>query len=208
MWANYMVVAMDVGELSEVCRALGRVVEERSAKDGPACVDEDVLDRLVNAVTRTPYMTNDPDESSQNPVAHVPGNPNIGHGLLKRVTDLLDRTILPRVSSPRIFRAKARLLTWEGRWEDALNAYLNAYRGSVAGTMEKGETDVGRWKAGVGEVEEIVEVLQNFGPRVEGFTWRLQARSIVRTFMARTRDFEDEPEWSKLQALLEDVRKE
>ena len=30
MWANYMVVAMDVGELGEACRALGRVVEERS----------------------------------------------------------------------------------------------------------------------------------------------------------------------------------
>ena len=54
MWNNYMIVALDVGELSEACRALGRVVEERAAKDGAACVDEDVLDRLVDAATRGP----------------------------------------------------------------------------------------------------------------------------------------------------------
>lgn len=208
MWANYMVVAMDVGELLEACRALGRVVEERSAKEGAGCVDEDVLDRLVNAITRTPLMTNDPGQDSQNTPGHTSANPNVGHGLLKQVSDLLDRIILPRVSSSRIFRAKARLLTWEERWEDALNTYLDAYRSGVAGTMEKGETDIERWRQGVGEVEEIVDVLRNFGPRVDGFAWRLQARSIVRTFMARTRDFEDEPEWSRLQGLQEEVRKE
>ena len=59
MWNNYMVVAMDVGELSEACRALGRVVEERSAKDGASCVDVDVLDRLVNAVTRVSPNTDE-----------------------------------------------------------------------------------------------------------------------------------------------------
>ena len=61
----------------------------------------------------------------------------------------------------------------------------------------------------VGEVEEIVDVLRNFGPRHgEGFNWKLQARSIVRTFMGRTKDFEDEPEWARLVALQEEIRKE
>ena len=58
------------------------------------------------------------------------------------------------------------------------------------------------------EVEEIVDILRNFGPRVEGFKWRLQARSIIRTFMGRTKDFDDEPEWPKLAELLEEIRKE
>ncbi|CAL1699986.1 unnamed protein product [Somion occarium] len=206
MWSNYMIVAMDVGELAEACRALGRVVEERSIKDGAACVDDDVLDRLVDAVTRAPANPSDASESgnAQNAVT----NPNEGHGLLRRVSDLFDRIILPRVSSPRIFRARARLLTWQGRWEDAINAYLEAYRNGAAGSIEKGETDVEKWKEGVREVEEIVDVLRNFGPRVEGFKWRLQARSIIRTFMGRTKDFEDEPEWPRLVDLLEEIRKE
>lgn len=207
MWSNYMIVAMDVGELSEACRALGRIVEERSAKDGAQSVDEDVLDRLVDAVTRAPANPDDPGEGDGF-AGQAVTNSNEGHGLLRRVNDLFERTILPRVSSQRIFRARARLLTWQGLWEEALNAHLDAYRCSSAGTMEKGETDMEKWREAVREVEEIVDILRNFGPRADGFTWKLQARSILRTFMGRTKDFEDEPEWSRLNDLVEEIRKE
>ncbi|KAJ1309326.1 hypothetical protein OPQ81_004987 [Rhizoctonia solani] len=57
MWQNYIIVSVDVGELSEACRALGRLVELRAEKDGLASVDIEVLERLVDAVTRAP-----PDE--------------------------------------------------------------------------------------------------------------------------------------------------
>ncbi|TBU58682.1 TPR-like protein [Dichomitus squalens] len=206
MWNNYMIVALDVGELSEACRALSRVVEERAVKDGAACVDEDVLDRLVEAATRGPE---DAGASGGEGATAEAKKATQTTGLERRVEELFTRTILPRVSSPRIFRAWARLLTAQGRYADALNAHLDAYRAGPAGTIEKGETDVEKWRGAVGEVEEIVDVLRNFGPRYgEGFNWKLQARSIVRTFMGRTRDFEDEPEWARLVALQEEIRKE
>ncbi|KAH9170374.1 TPR-like protein [Lactarius sanguifluus] len=195
MWTNYAIVAMDVGELSEACRALGRVVEERAAKVGAESVDADVLDRLVAAATRAP-----PEENST-------PDPNEGRALLRRVEDLFVRVLLPRVSSPRIFRARARLLIAQGRVPEALDAYLEAYRTGVASQMEAGETDVERWREGVREVEEICGVLVNYGPKVEGSRWTLQGRSIVRTFMGRTKDFEDEPEWSRLVELLDDLKK-
>ncbi|KAJ8463423.1 hypothetical protein ONZ51_g10261 [Trametes cubensis] len=206
MWANYMIVAVDIGEFSEACRALARVVEERAAKDGAACVDEDVLDKLVDAVTRGSGEAS--TESNAAEASASTSGTATATGLERRVADLFERTILPRVSSPRIFRARARLLTAQGRYEDALNAHLDAYRAGPAGTIEKGETDGDKWRAAVGEVEEIVDVLRNFGPRVAGFNWKLQARSIVRTFMGRTRDFEDEPEWARLTALQEEIRRE
>ncbi|KIJ69825.1 hypothetical protein HYDPIDRAFT_22985 [Hydnomerulius pinastri MD-312] len=206
MWSNYMIVAMDVGELSEACRAQARVVEERAAKIGAECVDEEVLERLVDAVTRAPA---DPDQAAEGGKAtDAVINPNEGHGLLKRVVDLFDRTILPCVSSPRIFRAYARLLTWQSRWEDALKAHLDGYRCGTAGTFEKGETDVGKWREAVNEVEEVVDILRNFGPRVEGYNWRHQGRSIVRTFIGRSKDFEDEPEWSRLTDIQNELRSE
>jgi hypothetical protein len=211
MWNNYMIVAMDVGELSEACRALSRVVEETSTKMGAKSVDEDVLERLVDAVTKAP---SDPGSADGGTAENTIGNPNEGHGLSKRVIDLFERTILPRVSSStRIFRAYARLLTWQSRWEDVLKAYLDGYRCSIAGTMEKGGSDVEKWREAVGEVEDIVDMLRNFGPRAEGedpgsVKWRLQGRSIVRTFIGRTREFEDEPEWPRLMALIEELRKE
>lgn len=207
MWTNYMIIAVDVGELSEACRALARIVEERSAKTGAECVDEEVLERLVNAVTRVPAgfsQSAGDDDRRRDDV----NNPNEGHGLSRRVLDLFDRTILPRVSSPRIFRAYARLLTWQSRWEDALKAYLDWYRCSMAGTFEKGETDVEKWREAVNEVEDVMDVLRNFGPRVQGINWKHQGRSIVRTFMGRSKDFEDEAEWSRLIELQSELRTE
>jgi len=94
---------------------------------------------------------------------------------------------------------------------------MNAYRCSV-GTDEEVETDVVRWREAIGEVEDLVDVLQNLGPRVgkEGdlaagaekeINWQFQARSVVRTFMGRTKaSFGDEPEWERLAAVLEDLK--
>ncbi|KAH6912411.1 tetratricopeptide repeat domain 27 [Coprinopsis sp. MPI-PUGE-AT-0042] len=206
VWYNYMVVAVDVGELQEASRALGRVVEQLAEKEGARAVDDEVLERLVDAVTRAPASLTDAQKEggAQNDVA----NPNEGHGLFRTVNNLLENIILPRVSSPRVFRAYARLWTWQSKWDKALKAYLDGYRCSVAGTMEKGESDVNKWREAVTEVEEIVDILKNFGPRVEGYKWKLQARSVVRTFAARTRDFEDEPEYGRLTDLQEELKKE
>ncbi|TFK29042.1 TPR-like protein [Coprinopsis marcescibilis] len=208
MWYNFMIVAMDVGELHEAARALGRVVEETAAQDGAKSVDEDVLDRLVDAVTRAPYTVPDNSNADGEGGTQQSVSPNEGHGLYRTVRNLLEHTILPRISSPRVFRAYGRLWKWQGKWEQALKAYLDGYRCSTAGTMEKGESDIVRWREAVSEVEEIADILRNFGQKVPDYKWRLQARSIVRTFAARTKDFEDEPEWSKLKDLQDDLRQE
>lgn len=237
MWMNYMVVAVDIGEFAEACRAQARVVEERSGKIGAESVDEDVLDRLVDAVVRVRRDDGGEAESIVTEVSSAagPSSQNEGQGLLPHVLDLLERTILPRVSSQRIFRAYARLLTWQERWSDALKAYLDAYRCSAAGRVEKGsELSETKWRELVGEVEDIVDILRNFGPRTEAMTahtsvkgqtdatpsvdtesavsgvkWAAQARSIVRTFMARSRDdFSDDPSWERLVVLHEELRHE
>ncbi|KIK29035.1 hypothetical protein PISMIDRAFT_89469 [Pisolithus microcarpus 441] len=206
MWSNYMIVAVEVGELSEACRAQARIVEERADKVGVECVDDEVLERLVDAVTRR--RGDDPDQPTvEDKQGTVTGAvPNEGHGLVRRVVDLFERTILPRVSSSRIFRTYARLLTWQSRWEDALNAHLNAYRCGPAGTFEKGESEVEKWREAVNEVGEIEDILANFGPRVEGFDWKHKGRSILRTFIGRSKDFEDEPEWPRLTEMLDWLR--
>jgi hypothetical protein len=201
MWTNYMVVSMDVGELTEACRALARIVERRADKDGSASVDEDVLDKLVDAATRSFVQAEaDPSEVQQQR-SWTPKE------LLKRVTELLDNTILPRVATTRVFRARARLYTFHADYESTIRLYMDAYRLSVAGSAEKGDMEVDNWRAAVTEVEEIVDVLRNFGPKIEGYKWGLQARSIVRNFMGKTRqDFEDEPEWQRLVDLTEELK--
>jgi hypothetical protein len=204
MWSNYMLVSMDVGELQESCRALARVVELTADKAGMLAVDEDVLERLVDAVVKAVPRA----EEATADTAVQTQNPNEGHGLYKNVRLLLERTLLPRLSSPRIFRAYARLLSWQSQWEDAIKAYLDAYRCSTAGSFQRGEIEIEDWRTTVTEVEDIVDVLRNFGPLVEGYKWRLQGQSIVRSFVGRSREFEDEPEWQRLLALQSDLRKD
>ncbi|KAJ7486609.1 hypothetical protein FB451DRAFT_1553887 [Mycena latifolia] len=205
MWYNYMIISMEVGELAEACRALGRVIETRGAE----AVDEDVVERLVNAVTRGPTAEEAEAAEAASDSEAAATNINQGRGLLRPVKHLVEDIVLPRLSSsPRVFRAYARLLTWESRWDDALKASMDAYRCSAAGTMERGETDVGKWREAISDVEDIVDALRNFGPRAQDEKWRLQARSIVRTFMGKTKDsFEDEAEWSKLEEILEELKK-
>ena len=94
-------------------------------------VDTDVPDRLVDASTRVPHNETD---------SIVP-RPNEGQNLRRHVEDLFARIILPRLSSPRIFRARARPLVSQGRPPEALEAYLEGYRAGVAGQKEAGETD-------------------------------------------------------------------
>jgi hypothetical protein len=221
MWANFMIVSVDVGELAEACRAMGRVVEERADKDGAGCVDIAVLERLVDAVARSPTIQASQYESAP--------NANEGLGLYKRVDDLFSRIILPHIStSPRIFRAHARLLVWRGRWSEALQAHEAAYRCGVA-IDQSVETDLQKWREAVDEVTEFIDVLRNFGPRAseeeeekekEGpdadtdgkkkkkrsGSWQFRARTMVRTFMGRTKDsFENEPEWAKLTELVDNI---
>ncbi|KAF8602560.1 tetratricopeptide repeat domain 27 [Ceratobasidium sp. AG-I] len=223
MWQNYIIVAVEVGELSEACRALGRLVELRVEKDGASSVDIEVLERLVDAVTRAPPSEDEPGQEQQRV-----RNPDEGHGLFPRVHDLFTRVLLPRVSdSPRIYRAWARLLVWRAQargvthlrasWSDALDAHMDAYRAGVV-SDPRVEVDAGRWREAVVEIEELVDVMRNLGPRAqeeEGGehkrrgTWQFQARSLVRTFMGRTKSsFGDEPEWEGLKELLDELKNE
>jgi hypothetical protein len=189
MWANYMVISIDVGELSESARAMTRIVEERASKDGAAVVDLDVLNKLVDSVTRD-------DHSLLAKGKVVPTSSNEGFGLLPLVERLFDTTILPRVSdSPRIWKSHARLLRWKEDWEGAMEDYLRAYRCGVT-QDERVERDLDIWKEAVAEVEELVGVLEVLGGKVkrgkedEGVKkgdWRFQARGLVRTFIGRTK---------------------
>ncbi|KJA29551.1 hypothetical protein HYPSUDRAFT_174219 [Hypholoma sublateritium FD-334 SS-4] len=216
MWANFAVVALDVGELAEAARAVGRVVEQTEGKAG---VDVDVLDRLVDAVARgepapEPTDAAAPADPSDTTVAAATGlegqDPNAGPALEKALFALFDRVLLPRVASPRVFHAYARLLVHARRWADALKAHLDAYRAGPAAALQRGDhPDGAAWADAVREVTEVVDVLAVLGPRVDGSRWRAQGRSVVRVFMARMRDaMEGADGWTELERLAEEMKAE
>lgn len=216
MWQNYMVVAVDVGELSEAARALSRIVEERAGKEAANAVDPAVLSKLVDAVIREPWNAGKGDENREGPVTS-----NEGLALYPIVERLIKVVILPRVSdSPRVYAIQARLFRWQEDWSAALECYMKAYRCGVANDIEI-ERDVNRFKEAIEDLEELVSIMQNLGPKakeqeekaglVKGKAkwndWKFQARTLVRTFTGRVKaSFEDEPDFGKLQELLEEIR--
>lgn len=208
MWSNYAMVAVDLAENTEACRALTRVVEERADIDGEACLDIEVIDRLVASVTRAPSPGSAEEkaqeEQNERDGVEVAFTSNSGKGLETYVSRLLEQAILPRMSSSaRIYQAHAKLLLWRGRVADALDAHVKAYRASVVND-ELVERERVRWREAVDEVCEVVDMLVGLGPRAvddeqarlaertpaEGEEtklvwkdWKFQARSIVRSFM-------------------------
>lgn len=193
IWENFMVVAVDLGELSEACRALRTIIELRAKHDGDASVDLAVLERLVNAVTQdTAASLGDGAESH-------------ARGLAGRVTELFDQVILPRFSNnARIFKAHAKLAKWKGDITASLEDHLKAYRCSVAQDVTV-ETDRSAFTEGAEEVLELVELLRNNEEHMSDANFT--CKSLLRTFMGRTKStFEDEPAWGKLQDELKDLK--
>lgn len=214
IWVNYMVVAVDVGEMSEACRALGRIVEMRAAKEGEGSIDLEVLERLVDAVTRADEEEVVVGEGTlETKKSYL--DPNVGRGLAPRVERLITTTILPRIAnSARVYLAHARLLFYSKDWEGTLDAHLKAYRVGIAQDTTL-EHDLVKFKDAAERVEEVVGMLENLGPREKktgggelvAKDWKFQARSLVRTFLGRTKEaFEDEKAWERLKELVAELK--
>lgn len=231
VWANFMVVSVDIGQLQDAARALSRIVEIRTREQqrsreentrAAAIVDMAVLQRLVDAVIRAPPREEDAVEQPETPAApgtqhRVARNPNEGHGLYTSVRRLFDDTLLPHFSTDSgVLQSYARLLFWRSEYRAMLEARVKSFRfgaGSAANTAVT--TDKAAWLAGVHELQDLVDALENLGTRAAAPDdaseampdWRFQARTLVRGYMARTREsFEEEPEWELLTELLAGLR--
>lgn len=216
VWTNYMVVSVDVGMLSEAARAMTRVVEIRTHEqscstsrgdvDVSDMVDMGVLNKLVDAVIRP----HDADDEVHNKHAGV--------GLQSAVLRLFEQTLLPRfTTSPPIWQSYARLMFAMGHFRATLEARIQSFQ-SGAGSADSMDvvTDKSAWLRAKDELQDVCDALMNLGGRPalpdsheEAMPdWRFRARTLVRTFMSRTRDsFEDEAEWAELQELLEDLKR-
>jgi hypothetical protein len=141
MWQNYMIVAVDVGQLAEAARALSRTIESKNA--------------FNDAVTREEWKGG--AGTDQRMLSTV------GIGLLPIVERLFEVVILPRVKeSPRIYAIYAKLFRWKEDWAGALDCYMKAYRSGIA-SDEAVERELPRFKEAVEDLEEVVDVMRLLG---------------------------------------------
>lgn len=139
-------------------------------------------------------------------------SPNEGRGLYPSLLSLLTSTLLPALSHPRLHRAHARLLLWSREYSQALEAHLAAFRSSPAGDAARlnevaADLSGEAWREAVLEVRETCEAIETLSARMdkekEG---RFKARSLLRNFMARFKDWEESKEWEELLELKEELK--
>lgn len=148
---------------------------------------------------------------------------NSGLGLYPAVRKLFDETLLARISSSvGIWKLYSRLLLWNGERRRAvqhalLNGYNSAFNSAV--NAEDGvdiNTDKEVFVLLLHDLRNLVDALLDLSDNsdVEGEKEggevpepRFQARSLVRTFLAKTRaSWDQEPEYDEAKELLEQLR--
>lgn len=229
VWNNYTIVSVDCGLMGEAIRGLTRVIQLRSAKGSysshkadneESLVDIAVLNRLVDAVIRAPSKESDATTGSELTQGQVNHSPHEGHGLYPSLITLFTQVILPiDSSSAAIHRAYARLLLWRGLYRSALESHLTAWRVSLGSESNiRVTTEKSVFVEAIEELKELCEILENYAERLiqidengqecEGnrvaeevamSNWRFRGRSLIRSFIGRTKDsFDGEPEWESL----------
>lgn len=206
-----MYVSLRVKDFAEAARAMGRIVEERADKendvDKESIVDLGVLEGLVDAVVSFRPTDDASQSSSEASASHS--------NLVNRLSDLFTQQLLPHISiSSHIYRYYGDFETYQRHYAAALDAYVAAYRRSVPNDPRV-DNQLDRWKEAVEEVKDIVTKYKELGPRADEEKpesegkgrWKFQAKSLLRSFMSRTRaSFEDEPEWDELTELTERLK--
>ncbi|SNX87123.1 uncharacterized protein MEPE_05833 [Melanopsichium pennsylvanicum] len=200
-------------------------------------VDLAVLSRLVSAVvsvskteleSRThsameAYQVRKREYEANGLIGKAPMVPkldsNSGLGLYPTLRRMFDETLLTKIStSAAIWKMYSTLLLWNGEKKKGvetglLNAYNSAFNAAL--NAEEGVGDLNADKqvfvALLHDLRNLVDALLDLGkdetrqvgePKVE-----FQARSLVRTFLAKTRDsWSQEQEYEEAKELLEQLK--
>ncbi|CAG8504336.1 3542_t:CDS:1 [Ambispora gerdemannii] len=212
IWTNYMYTAIDIGEFSEAIRAMQRIVDLRWEKEKEKCVDLEVLEIIINSVTRK-LDNNDQKNLSR---------------LAPKVERLLTETITSRLTTnPKIWHICADFWFWQKQYDRCLEAHLKAYRCVLHDPRLDTSLEVFNQVAAA--ALSVVETYQNLGDleiaikvetksnmtndtsidEIENVVckdWRYQAKTLLRTLIGRTKDsFEGSKMHDQLKATLKEL---
>lgn len=224
MWTNYLYIALDPDVFAplEAVRAFSRIVEERlssssfnsSGEKGGEGVDWEVLERLVE-IEENPNIVGDWEDEDK--LGGMTMTKEIHQSLQKSLSTLFTSTLLPNFSTELLYTLHARhlLALSPKRWGEAFDAHLQAYRASPAGriTAAEGIPDEEAWREAVASVDAFIDSAKSIGPRIEETAdegeegkWRKSLKSVVKTFLGRTRkEWSEEVEFGRLEDVLAEL---
>jgi len=137
----------------------------------------------------------------------------------KAICDLVEADVVPLITTrSELWALVARERAWRGDRAGQLDAAEKGWRTAVggagagaslgpsAGERRDWTVDRDAWDAVVARTDELVSLLENYGPEIEGIgaRWKGKAKSAVRSVMGKGREpWEGSEGWMVLERLLE-----
>ncbi|KAG6046822.1 hypothetical protein E4U39_000994 [Claviceps sp. Clav50 group G5] len=231
IWDNVLTLAarLDPPSVPDMILAFTHILRIRKTEDA---LDIDILTALLQDVvlsTEKPAPTPSSVASPQaSTIYELPrGSPQ------RLLTRLLEEEIVPLITHRAdLWSLVSRLRAWrhdhagaidasERAWRAAVGAsssssssssgsgLLPGYNSSSSASSADWTTDRAAWEDVVKHTDELVSVLENWGPSVEsvGVRWKGKARSAIRSVMGKGREsWEGTEGWTLLEGLLEGLK--
>lgn len=219
IWDNVLTLAarLEPPSVSDMILALTHILRIRKTEDA---VDTGVLTALIQDVVLSKEKPPPPSSAEASIYEPPRGSPE------RLVTRLLEEEIVPLITQrAELWSLVARLRAWRRDYAGAIDASERAWRAAVVGSSGSGgggllpsETksdstdwtiDQTAWQDVVKRTDELVSMLDNWGPDVEsvGARWKGKARSAIRSVMGRAREnWEGSEGWITLQHLMDGLR--
>ncbi|KAL7902638.1 hypothetical protein HDV63DRAFT_362265 [Trichoderma sp. SZMC 28014] len=210
IWDNVITLGSRVYPVpaTDIILAMTHIIRIRKTEDA---LDIDILSALLQDTV----LSKDKSPASSNGVYEPP------RGSVERLLmRLIEEEIVPLITNRSdLWTLVSRLRAWRCDYAGAIDASERAWRAAVGASgsgLLNGESASADWtsnEAGWAEVvkrtDELVSVLENWGPDVEsiGQKWKGKARSAVRSVMGRAKtNWEDSEGWKTLENLMEGLK--
>ncbi|PHH92417.1 hypothetical protein CDD83_7486 [Cordyceps sp. RAO-2017] len=217
IWDNVLTLAsrLQPPAVTDIVLAYQHILRIRQNEDA---IDTDVLSALLQDVVLTKDRVEAGDSGT--------GVYDPPRGSTERlVCRLVEEDIIPLITRrAELWALVARLRIWRRDYVGAIDASERAWRAAVgssgggSASLLPGEpgpassdwtADEAAWGEVVKRTDELVSLLENWGPSVEsvGPRWRGKARNAVRSVMGRAKEnWEGSEGWKTLESLMEGLK--
>ncbi|KAL7937371.1 hypothetical protein V8C35DRAFT_179657 [Trichoderma chlorosporum] len=212
IWDNVVTLAsrLHPAPISDMIIAISNIIRIRKSENA---LDIDILSALLQDAILSK------DKSPASSGVHEPARGSVERLVIR----LVEEEITPLITTrSELWTLVSRLRAWRNDYAGAIDASERAWRAAVGtgsgsgllpGESASGSadwtSDETAWAEVVKRTDELVSVLENWGPDVEaiGQKWKGKARSAVRSVMGRAKaTWEDSQGWRTLENLMEGLK--
>lgn len=223
IWDNVITLAIRIRPIPffDVIQAIRSTIRIKQTEDA---LDDDIL-RLLLTEAVLPV-----EKKGDSATGSGPYDPPRG-SVERNINDMMENDITPLITHrSELWELVSRLRAWRRDYAGAVDASEKAWRAAVGGASGAGSLgggltvdaargkdaastnwleDEAAWTVVVQRTDELVAVLENFGPLAPevGEKWRGKARSAIRSVLGKAKEpWEGSEGWNTLKSLMEGLK--